>query len=116
MPPILTPPIVLTQAGQMVVAEVIGYDQFGQQWSGAPFDWMLTNDNEAAATLDAQTGIVTAVADGVANITGTVTTAEGTTLTDTEPVTVSIAAAAPVLSTVKVVFTNPGVERGRKKK
>lgn len=108
MPPIIPGPVVLTQVGQQVVAEVVGYDQFGQLWSGASFDWTLSNDNEAAATLDEQTGIVTAVANGVANITGTVTTAEGVEIIDTESVTVNIAAEEPVLTTVKVVFTQPG--------
>lgn len=110
MPPIIPGPVVLTQVGQQVVAEVVGFDQFGQQWSGA-FDWSLSNDNEDAATLDSQTGIVTAVANGVANITADVTTAEGVDLTDTESVTVNIAAEEPVLTTIKVVFTNPGAEK-----
>lgn len=115
MPPIIPGPVVLTQAGQQVVAEVIGYDQFGNLWSGSMPDWTLSNDNEDAATLDEGTGIVTAVANGVANITADVTTAEGVALTDTESVTVNIAVEEPVLTTIKVVFTNPGVTKKGKK-
>jgi hypothetical protein len=105
MPP-LTPPIVLTQEGQQVVAEVVGYDQFGQQWTD-PFDFTLSNDDEDVATLDPSTGMVTAVANGVANITGTALDADGNELTDTEPVTVNIAQEAPVLTTIKVQFSSP---------
>ena len=115
MPPIIPGPVVLTQVGQQVVAEIVGYDQFGQVFSPTP-DWSFTNDNEAAATLDAQTGIVTAVANGVANITGSVTSAEGVELTDTESVTVNVAAEAPVLSTIKVVFVPPAEGTAAKKK
>lgn len=113
MPPIIPGPVVLTQAGQQVVAEIVGYDQFGNVFSPTP-DWSFENDNEAAATLDDQTGIVTAVANGVANITGTVTTAEGVELSDTESVTVQIEEASPVLTTIKVVFVPPA--EGKKKK
>jgi len=103
----ITPPVVLTQAGQQVQAQVVGYDQFGNPWTGTMPDYTLTNDNESAATLDPISGLVTAVADGVSNITGELTTAEGLDLTDTESVTVNIAAEPPVLTTVKVVFTQP---------
>jgi len=107
-PPIpITPPVVLTQAGQQVQAQVIGFDQFGNPWADILPDYTLTNDNESAATLDTTTGLVTAVADGVANITGELTTAEGLDLTDTESITVSIAAVPPVLTTIQVVFTAP---------
>ena len=107
-PPIpITPPVVLTQAGQQVQAQVIGFDQFGNPWNDVLPDYTLTNDNESAATLDPIAGIVTAVADGVANITGELTTAEGLALSDTESVTVSIAAVPPVLTTIQVVFTAP---------
>jgi len=115
MPPIIPGPVVLTQVGQQVVAEIVGYDQFGALWTGPQPDWSFENDNEAAATLDQLTGIVTAVASGVANITGSVTTAEGLELTDTESVTVTIAEEVPVLSTIKVVFVPPGEGQGKKK-
>jgi len=103
---ILTPPIVLTQSGQQVVADIQGFDQYGQPWTGDMPNPTFSGDNDAAATCSID-GVVTAVADGVANITGSLTTAEGTTLTDTEPVTVTIQQAPPVLSTIKVVFGNP---------
>ena len=114
--PIIPGPVVLTQVGQQVIADVIGYDQFGNLWSGTMPPFTLTNDNEAAASLDDVSGIVTAVADGVSNITGELTTAEGLDLTDTESVTVNIAVEPPVLTTVKVVFTQPARGAGGSKK
>jgi len=98
-------PITLTTAGQTVTASVVGFDQFGNPWTGPIPTPTFSNDNESAATLDAASGLVTAVANGVANITASLTTAEGLALTDTEAVTVAIAAPPePVLTTIKVAF------------
>ncbi|HEY4800684.1 MAG TPA: hypothetical protein VII99_16510 [Bacteroidia bacterium] len=114
MPPVIPGPVVLTQVGQQVVADVVAYDQFGNLWTGTMPSITLTNDNESAATLDATSGTVTAVANGVSNITAELVTAEGLDLTDTESVTVNIQAAEPVITTVKVVFTTPARTKGKK--
>lgn len=102
-------PVTLTSAGQEVTASVLGFDQFGKPWTGTLPSFNLTSDDNlgAVATLDPATGLVTAVANGVANITATLTTAEGATLSDTEAVTVAIPVVPPptaVLSSIKVAF------------
>lgn len=102
-------PVTLTSAGQQVTASVLGYDQFGQPFTGAMPAATLSSDDTASAivTFDPATGLTTAVANGVANITATLTTAEGLSLTDTEAVTVAIPVVpppTPVLSSIKVAF------------
>ena len=102
-------PVTLTSAGQQVTASVLGYDQFGQPFTGAMPAATLSSDDTASAivTFDPATGLTTAVANGVANITATLTTAEGLSLTDTEAVTVAIPVVPPptsVLSSIKVAF------------
>lgn len=102
-------PVTLTTAGQTVTASVLGFDQFGNAWTGILPSFNLTSDDTANAvvTLDPATGLVTAVANGVANITATLTTAEGASLADTEAVTVAIPVVpppVPVLSSIKVAF------------
>lgn len=102
-------PITLTTAGQAVTASVLGFDQFGNPFTGPIPTPTFSSDDTAGAivTFDPTTGIVTAVANGVANITASLTTAEGLALTDTEAVTVAIAVVpppTPVLSSVKVAF------------
>ena len=98
-------PITLTTAGQTVTASVVGFDQFGNPWTGAIPTPTFADDNPAAATCAPASGLVTAVADGVANITASLTTAEGLALTDTEAVTVVInPPPTPVLITIKVAF------------
>jgi hypothetical protein len=102
-------PVTLTSVGQTATASVLGFDQFGNPWTGALPPYTLTSDDTAGAiaTLDPATGLVTAVADGVANITATLTTAEGASLADTEAVTVAIPVVpppTPVLSSIKVAF------------
>lgn len=102
-------PVTLTSTGQTVTASVLGFDQFGNPWTGPLPSFTLTSDDTAGAvaTLDPETGLVTAVANGVANITATLTTAEGASLSDTEAVTVAIPVVpppAPVLSSIKVAF------------
>jgi hypothetical protein len=102
-------PITLVTAGQQVTASVVGFDQFGQPFTGIIPAPTFSSDDAAGAivTFDPTTGLTTAVADGVANITATLTTAEGVSLTDTEAVTVAIPIVPPpepVLSSIKVAF------------
>lgn len=102
-------PVTLTTAGQTVTASVLGFDQFGQPFTGTIPTPTFSSDDTGGAivTFDPSTGLVTAVANGVANITATLTTAEGTSLTDTESVTVAIPVVpppTPVLSSIKVAF------------
>lgn len=106
-------PVTLTSVGQTVTASVIGFDQFGNVFTGNIPTPTFTSDDSAGAiaTFDPSTGLVTAVANGVANITATVqsTDANGNpvTLTDTESVTVAIPVVTPptpVLSSIKVAF------------
>ncbi len=99
-------PVTLTQVGQTVVASVLGFDQFGQPFTGQLPTPTLSSDDTAGAivTFDPVSGQTVAVADGVANITATLTTAEGSELTDTESVTVAITVSVPVLSSIKVAF------------
>lgn len=96
-------PVKLT-VGQKTTASVLGFDQNGApftiDFNANPVTW--TDDNQAVAS-DAPTpptDTITGVAAGVANITAT---CGG--FNDTEQVTV--AAAAPVLSSVKIDFTTP---------
>ena len=102
-------PVTLTTAGQQVTASVLGFDQFGQPFTGTMPTATLSSDDTAQAivTFDPTTGLTTAVANGVANITASLTTAEGLALTDTESVTVAIPVVpppTPVLSSIKVAF------------
>jgi hypothetical protein len=101
-------PVILTTAGQQVTATVVGFDQFGQPFTGQMPPATLSSDDSAGAviTFDPATGLTTAVANGVANITATLTTAEGLSLSDTEAVTVAISGGGgtPVLSSIKVAF------------
>ncbi len=109
-PPMSTPgPVTLTAAGQQVTASVLGFDQFGAPFTGAMPPATLSSDDTAGAivSFDPTTGLTTAVANGVANITASLTTAEGLALTDTEAVTVAIPIVpppTPVLSSIKVAF------------
>ena len=102
-------PVTLTTAGQQVTASVLGFDQFGQPFTGAMPAATLTSDDSAQAIVqfDPTTGLTTAVANGVANITADLITAEGLALKDTEAVTVAIPVVpppTPVLSSIKVAF------------
>jgi len=102
-------PITLTKVGQTATASVLGFDQFGAPFTGTmPAATLSASDIDGAiATFDPKTGLVTAVANGVDNITAVLTTAEGLSLTDTEAVTVAIPVVpppAPVLSSIKVAF------------
>jgi hypothetical protein len=102
-------PVTLTTAGQQVTASVVGFDQFGQPFTGEIPAATFSSDDASSAivTFDPTTGLTTAVANGVANITATLTTAEGLSLSDTEAVTVAIPVVpppTPVLSSIKVAF------------
>lgn len=87
-------------AGKTFTASVVGFDQNGAPFSGPLPTPSFTVDNTAAATVDAASGAGVAVAAGVANVTGSLTSAEGLALSDTETVTVT--AVVPVLSSIKV--------------
>lgn len=110
-------PVTLNAVGQQVIASVIGYDQFGNPWTGTiPTPTFTASDTAGSiATFDPSTGTVTAVANGVDSITATVQTTDGNgnpvTLTDTETVTVAIPAPppppAPYLASIKVAFAQP---------
>lgn len=104
-------PVTLTTAGQVVTASIAGFDQFGNPWTGTIPPVTYTIDNSAIATStpnsDGLTDEVAAVSNGVANLTASLTTAEGLALTDTETVTVAITVVpppTPVLSSIKVQF------------
>ena len=100
-------PVTLTSVGQQVTASVVGFDQFVNPFTGTipPATFSSDDTAQAIVTFDPTTGLVTAVANGVANITASLTTAEGLALTDTETVTVAInPPPAPVLSSIKVAF------------
>jgi len=107
--PAVAGPVTLTAAGQQVTASVLGFDQLGNPWTGVMPPATLSSSDTAQAfvTFDPTTGLTTAVANGVANITASLTTAEGLSLTDTEAVTVAIPVVpppTPVLSSIKVAF------------
>jgi hypothetical protein len=106
-------PITLTVAGQTVQAIVDGYDQFGNPM---PVGFVLptvtwTVDNAAFASIATNadgSATVTAVANGVSNVTAALTSTEGLSLSDVEAVTVAIPVTPPptsVLSSVKIAFT-----------
>ena len=106
-------PVILTTAGQVTTASINGYDQFGAAWTGTIPPVSYAIDNTAVATsvpnADGLTDTVTAVANGVANLTASLTSAEGLPLTDTETVTVNIPAPPPppppVLTSIKIAFS-----------
>jgi hypothetical protein len=101
-------PLTLTQAGQTGTAVVTGVDQFGNSWTGAIPPVTYSIDDASIATSapnpDGLTDLITAVANGTANLTASLTTAEGLALSDVEQVIVAIQAAPPVLSAIKVQF------------
>jgi hypothetical protein len=102
-------PVTLT-LGQTTVASIDGYDQNGAAWTG-PIPtptWSIDQPSLDTITPDATTPAnedVLSVAVGVANLTVTVTNAQGTVLTDTEAVT--NVAQALVLSSIKISFATP---------
>jgi hypothetical protein len=114
VPPMSSPvagPVVLTTAGQQAIASILGFDQLGNPWTGTIPPVSYSIDNPAVATStpnsDDLTDVVTAVANGVANLSAGLTTAEGTALSDVETVTVNIPVVpppTPVLSSIKIAF------------
>jgi hypothetical protein len=102
-------PVTLT-VGQKTVASIDGFDQNGAIFAGpipTP-SWAIDNITMDSIAPDPTTPAnedITSLAAGVANLTATVTSAEGRVLTDTE--TVTNVAAAPVLSSIKINFTTP---------
>jgi hypothetical protein len=111
-------PVTLTTLGQVAIATVLGFDQTGALMPAGfvmPVAAFSSDDTAGAIVTSKDNGdgtdTVTAVANGVANITGEVVTAEGKTLTDTESVTVAIVVVppppppTPVLSSIKVAFS-----------
>lgn len=105
-------PVILTTAGEVATASVLGFDQFGNPWTGTIPPVTFTSSDTAGAVItsvpgtDGLTDTVTAVANGTASLTASLTTAEGLNLTDTETVTVAIGppAGTPVLTSIKVAF------------
>lgn len=100
-------PVTLTP-GQSVTASIAAFDQNGQPWTGTipPVTYTIDQPSVATSTpnADGLTDGITAVAAGVANLTATLTTAEGLALTDTEQVTVSGSTSTPVLTSIKIQF------------
>jgi len=96
--------------GQKTVASIDGFDQNGAPFLGAIPTPTWAIDNSAFATIAPDGSVpanedVTAVSAGVANLNAQVTNSAGTLLQDTETVTVT--AAAQVLSSIKINFTAP---------
>ena len=94
-------PVTLT-VGDKTTAEVLGFDQNGAPMTlpaGTVVTFTVDNPALAASTPNADelTDAIVALAPGVANLTATIGS-----LTDTEVVTVL--AAAPVLSSIKIAF------------
>jgi hypothetical protein len=108
-------PVTLTTLGQVATASILGFDQFGQPFTGTmpPASFSIDDTAGAVATSvdnDDSTDTVTAVANGVANLTATIeaTDVNGNpiTLTDTESITVALSGGGgtPVLSSIKIAF------------
>lgn len=105
--------VTLTTAGQQATASILGFDQFGNPWTGAipPVSYSIDDSTIATSTpnADGVTDVVAAVANGVANLDANLTTAEGLALSDTETVTVAIPVVpppTPVLSSIKIAFAS----------
>lgn len=106
--------VTLTTAGQQATASILGFDQFGNPWTGAipPVSYSIDDSTIATSTpnADGVTDVVAAVANGTANLTANLTTVEGLALTDTEQVIVALASAppppTPVLSSIKIGFAS----------
>ena len=101
-------PLTLTTVGQTDTAVVVGIDQYGNPWTGAipPVTYAIDDATIATSTpnADGLTDLITAVANGTANLTATLSTAEWLALSDVEQVIVAIQQAPPVLSAIKVEF------------
>ncbi len=102
-----TPGPITLAPGESAVASVVGFDQSGAPFTGTLPPSTLSSDDTSGAivTFDPSTGATVAVAAGVANISASLTTAEGVALSDTETVTVTEAPPpVQVLSSIKVAF------------
>jgi len=103
---------VTLNVGQSTTASVDGFDQFGNPWTGAipTVTYSIDNSTIASSTPnpDNLTDVVVGLAAGTANLTATLTTAEGLSLSDTQSVTVnSVPPPVPVLSSIKLNFSTP---------
>lgn len=106
-------PVTLT-SGQSTTATVLYFDQTGAPMPSTfvppAVTFSIDNSGVASSTpgSDGQSDAVAYVTAGVANLTASVTSAEGLALSDTETVTCSpIVVPPPVLSSVKVDFSTP---------
>lgn len=100
-------PVTLS-VGQHTKATVVGFDQFGAVFNGTIPAVSYTLDNPAldSATDDGANGSdIVSLAAGVANLTASLTTAEGVALSDTE--TITNTEVVQVLSSVKIDFSTP---------
>jgi hypothetical protein len=102
-------PVTLT-VGQRTVASIDAFDQNGQPFTGTvpTPTWSIDNpafDSISQNTANPSNEDVASMAAGVANLTATVVTSDGRTLTDTE--TITNVAAAAVLSSIKINFSTP---------
>jgi hypothetical protein len=99
---------VLMNVGQKTKATVKGFDQNGAPFSGTipPATYAIDNAAFDSSTPDGTNGDdLVSLSAGVANLTASLTSAEGLALTDTETVTNS--AVVPVLSSIKIDFSTP---------
>lgn len=93
-------PITLVAAGETDQTVIVGTGSDGQPWTGPIPTATYTDDNPAAATTDAN-GLETAVANGTNNVTATLVTAEGTTLSSA-PLTYIVNIPAPVVTLASI--------------
>lgn len=101
---------VTMNVGQKTKATVQGFDQNGLAFTGTLPTVTYTIDNAAlnSGVSDGANGFdITSLASGVANLTASVTTAEGLALSDVEQITNSGATGTSVLTSIKVDFTTP---------
>ena len=100
---------VTATVGQSFKATVDGFDQFGAPWTGAvpPVSYSIDNPALDSSTPESDnfTDDLVSLGAGTANLTASLTTAEGKVLSDTE--TITNVAAAPVLSSIKINFSTP---------
>jgi hypothetical protein len=90
-------PITLVSAGETDQTVIVALDQFGQPFTGPIPAATYASDNDAAATVDSN-GLVSAVANGNANVSASLTTAEGAPLSASLAYIVDIPAPVPVLT------------------
>lgn len=100
--------------GQATVASVLYFDQTGAPMPSGfvPPNVSFSIDNSGIASStpnsDNQTDVVAWVSAGAANLTATVVSAEGVTISDTETVTCSpVVVPPPVLTSIKIDFATP---------